>query len=110
MHAQPSDGHPPALRLTGLHIYPIKSTSSLAPAEWEVDGFGLRHDRRWMVVDANGVMLSQRTHPRLALVGPLLGDGTLRVEASGMPGLELPLRPSGAVTTTVAAGSIRRCR
>ncbi len=91
----------PPLRLTALHVYPIKSAGGLSPAEWEVDGFGLRHDRRWMVVDGKGGMLSQRSHPRLALVRPSLGDDTLRVEAAGMPTLELPLRPSGAVTTTV---------
>jgi len=101
MHGQSRDGHPPALRLTGLHVYPIKSAGGLSPAEWEVDGFGFRHDRRWMVVDANGVMLSQRSHPRLALVRPSLGDDALRIGAVGMPTLELPLRPSGAVTTTV---------
>jgi uncharacterized protein YcbX len=88
-------------RLTALHVYPIKSAGGLTPAEWEVDGFGLRHDRRWMVVDTRGAMLSQRTHPRLALVRPSLGDDTLRVQAPGMPALELPLRPAGTVATTV---------
>lgn len=89
------------LRLTALHVYPIKSTAGLAPAEWPVDEFGLEHDRRWMVVDTHGRMLSQRSHPRLALVRPTVGDGTLRVEAPGMPALELPLRPAGGVITSV---------
>jgi uncharacterized protein len=88
-------------RLTALYLYPIKSAGGLGPAEWDVDTFGLRHDRRWMVVDSRGEMLSQRTHPRMALVRPSLGDGTLRVQAPGMPALELPLRPATAVTTTV---------
>jgi uncharacterized protein len=88
-----------ALRLTGLHVYPIKSAAGLAPAAWEIDGFGLRYDRRWMVVDAAGRMISQRTHPRLALVRPAIGDGTLRIETAGMPALELPLAPAAAVTT-----------
>jgi len=34
-----------------------------------VDGFGLRHDRRWMVVDPAGIFLSQRNHPRAAMSG-----------------------------------------
>jgi uncharacterized protein len=88
-----------ALRLTGLHVYPIKSAAGLGPPAWDVDGFGLRYDRRWMVVDAAGRMISQRTHPRLALVRPAIGDGTLRIETAGMPGLELPLAPAPAVTT-----------
>jgi MOSC domain-containing protein len=91
---------PGALRLSALHVYPIKSAAGLAPAEWEVDHFGLRHDRRWMVVDAAGRMLSQRTHPRLALVRPSVGPGILRVETAGMPVLELPLAPAAVVTTS----------
>jgi len=89
------------LTLTALYVYPLKSAAALSPLEWEVDGFGLEHDRRWMVVDTAGKMISQRTHPRLALVRPELGDGTLRLESEGMPALELPLRPRPAVTTTV---------
>lgn len=91
----------PELRLTGLHVYPIKSAGGFAPRAWEVDGFGLRHDRRWMVVDRGGVMLSQRTHPRLALVRPRLEHDALRVEAPGLPALELPLNPPAAGTMPV---------
>ena len=91
----------PTLHLAALHVYPIKSAAGLAPREWPVDDFGLQHDRRWMVVDTRGQLLSQREQPRLALVRPSLGDGTLRVEAPGMPALELPLRPAGGVTTSV---------
>jgi uncharacterized protein len=90
-----------ALRLTGLHVYPIKSAGGLAPAVWDVDSFGLQHDRRWMVVDSSGGMLSQRSHPRLALVRPSLGGRTLRVEAPGLPALEIPSQPSSSVRTTV---------
>ena len=88
-------------RLTALHVYPIKSAGGLTVTVWEVDSFGLHHDRRWMVVDTRGGMLSQRTHPQLALVRPSLGDDTLRVQAPGMPALELPLRPASTVATTV---------
>jgi uncharacterized protein len=66
-----------------------------------VDGFGLRYDRRWMVIDEAGGFLSQRSHPRLALVVPGLGQRALRVDAPGMPTLETPLDPSPIVTTQV---------
>lgn len=104
MHQPAIDGSPPELRLTGLHVYPIKAAGGLAPTEWDVDAFGLRYDRRWMVVDTGGVMLSQRDHPRLALVRPSLGEGeeTLRVEAPGMRPVELPLRPATTVGLEVA--------
>lgn len=90
------------MHLASLHLYPIKAAAGLAPAEWDVHALGLRYDRRWMVVDPNGRMITQRTHPRLALVRPTMADGTLRVETGGMPALELPLSPGSAVSMQVS--------
>ena len=89
------------LRLTGISLYPIKSAGGIALERSEVDEFGLRHDRRWMVVDDSGAFLSQRSHPRMALVTPSLEGHRLRIQAPGMPVIETPLRPRGGVTTTV---------
>lgn len=88
-------------RLSGLNIYPIKAARGIALAHAEVDGFGLRYDRRWMVVDEVGGFLSQRSHPRMALVSPSVRGDCLQVEAPGMPALETPLQPSATVATTV---------
>jgi uncharacterized protein len=90
-----------SLRLTGLNIYPIKSAQGIALDESEVDEFGLSYDRRWMVTDRWGAFLSQRSHPQLALVRPSIQGDTLRVDAPGMPPLELPLEPSETVTTSI---------
>jgi uncharacterized protein YcbX len=90
------------LQLSALNVYPIKSAQGIALAESEVDGFGLRYDRRWMVVDDCGQFLSQRGHSRLALVVPSIRGDKLRVNAPGMPTLEIPLHPSPTVTTSVA--------
>jgi uncharacterized protein YcbX len=91
-----------ALRLTGLNIYPIKATAGIALAESEVDDFGLRYDRRWMVVNPSGEFLSQRTHPRLALVSATIDGDILRIAAPEMPVLETPLHPKETVRTRVA--------
>ncbi|MFL5495210.1 MAG: MOSC domain-containing protein [Gemmatimonadales bacterium] len=91
----------PRLTLTGLTLYPIKSAAGIRVSHWEVDAFGLQHDRRWMVVDSAGNFLTQRSHPRLALVHPSTRDGALRVEAPDVPALELPLHPSSPVRTSV---------
>ena len=88
-------------RLAAVHVYPIKSAAGLAPLEWEVGPLGFRYDRRWMVASATGGMLSQRSHPRLALIRPTVGDEVLRVETAGMPALELPLDPGPSVTMPV---------
>jgi uncharacterized protein len=89
------------LRLTGINIYPIKSCRGIALSEWETDTFGLRFDRRWMVVDETGTFITQRTHPRMALVAVKVGDDVLQIDAPGMPTLETPLRPAAAVVTQV---------
>lgn len=102
-HDSDEPSHPPArdVRLTGLNIYPIKSAGGIPLSESELDEFGLRYDRRWMVVDEFGTFLSQRSHPRMALVTTSIGTGTLRVEAPDMPVLETPLDPAPTVATRV---------
>jgi uncharacterized protein YcbX len=64
-----------------------------------VDDFGLRHDRRWMVVDQEGEAVTQREHPRMALTRTAIEGDRLRVSAPGRAPLDLPLEPAGAVTT-----------
>jgi uncharacterized protein YcbX len=89
------------LRLTALNIYPIKSAAGIAAGEWDVDDFGLRYDRRWMVVDSTGMFLTQRDYPRMALISPSVSGTTLSINAPHMSTLELPLNPGKAVSTRV---------
>ncbi len=56
------------LSLTGLYLYPVKSLEGYAVAEAEVTARGLRHDRRWLLVDEHNRFLTQRQHPELALL------------------------------------------
>ena len=48
-------------QLSSLYVYPIKSCAGIAVEEWKVDERGLRHDRRWMLVDEAGNFMSQRS-------------------------------------------------
>ncbi len=76
--------------VTGLYVYPIKSCGGTSLARAEIGPRGIRHDREFMIVDAgNGEMLTQRELPRMALIRPTAGEGTLRVEAPGMPAVEV---------------------
>jgi uncharacterized protein YcbX len=65
--------------VTSLHVYPIKSTGVLDVAAAEVHPWGLRHDRRWMVIGADGANITARTDPVLLSVGavPDGADGLL---------------------------------
>jgi uncharacterized protein YcbX len=80
-----------APQLVALHVYPLKSAGGIEIAEARVDETGLEHDRRWMVVDARGRFLTQRSHPRMALLRTALMAGALRVTGPGTGPLDLPL-------------------
>ena len=96
---QPSDS---GIFVSGIYVYPIKSCGGIALDTAELDERGIRHDRRWMLIDENNTFVSQRTDPRLALVRIRIGEDALCLSAPGMPDLELPLAPEKATTTLVA--------
>lgn len=50
-----------------IFIYPIKSLGGIRIAEAVVEEKGFQHDRRWMLIDEEGVFVSQREYPQLAL-------------------------------------------
>ena len=74
--------------LSELHLYPIKSCAGIALREATTTEAGLMHaglgDRLWMLVDEHGHFLTQREHPRMALITPSIVSGALRVDAPGM--------------------------
>lgn len=71
------------LRLTALNLYPVKSCRGCAVTSAEVDARGLVGDRRFLVVDAAGRFLTQRAHPRMALIETALREDMLSLNASG---------------------------
>lgn len=77
--------------LSQLFVYPVKSATGIALPAARVDARGLEHDRRWMVVDPTGMLVTLRERPDLAHVRTRLGVDCLRLDAPGMPPLELPL-------------------
>lgn len=81
------------LRLSGIFIYPVKSCRGFALPAAEVDALGFVHDRRFLVVDETGRFLTQRSHPRMALVDTALTPGTLTLAASGHGSVSVPLQP-----------------
>lgn len=78
------------MKVAALFIHPIKSCAAIPVGEARVTARGLEHDRRWMVVDADGQFLTQRTLPEMALVRVAIHDGRLVVSREGLPRLPLP--------------------
>lgn len=77
--------------LNELYVYPIKSCAGIALQRAMLRETGLEYDRNWMVTDASGGMLTQRTHPRMALIRTAFDGGDLVIDAPGMPTLRTPL-------------------
>ncbi|MEZ4455919.1 MAG: MOSC domain-containing protein [Gemmatimonadales bacterium] len=56
------------IRVESLHRYPLKSGRGMAADALEIGRFGPVDDRRWMVVDPDGRLVTQREIPRLCHV------------------------------------------
>jgi len=72
------------LIVSSLSIYPVKSCREVAQNSSYVESFGLRNDRRWMVVDEQGVMLTQRKISKMCLIQPELTASGLILNSSTM--------------------------
>lgn len=52
--------------LSAIYIYPIKSFPGLSLEKAMIEDEGIQYDRRWMLVDAHGMAITQRKNPELA--------------------------------------------
>ncbi|XP_072573124.1 molybdenum cofactor sulfurase isoform X1 [Paramormyrops kingsleyae] len=79
--------------LSQIFIYPVKSCAAIEVTQWAVGPLGLLYDRLWMVVNINGVCLSQKQEPRLCLIQPSIhwACKELCLHATGMKPLSIPL-------------------
>jgi uncharacterized protein YcbX len=84
------------MRLASLHLYPVKGCHRADVAAARVEEWGLAGDRCWMIVDGNGVGVTQRETAALtglrAAVGP---DGGLGLSAPGLPTVSVDPPVSG---------------
>lgn len=80
-----------ALRISQLFIHPIKSCGGIAVDDAALIETGFEYDREWMVTDRDGVFVTQRQVPRMALIQPTLRSSDLVLRAPGMLALHLQL-------------------
>lgn len=62
-------------QLSQIFIYPVKSLGAYKSSSSIVERRGLANDRRFMIVEPNGVFLTQRDHPVLASIDACLIGG-----------------------------------
>ncbi|NUP68524.1 MAG: MOSC domain-containing protein [Nonomuraea sp.] len=87
------------MELASIHFYPVKSTTGHDVQEAEVQPWGLAGDRRYLVTDGHGGVLTAREHPRLLSCVAVLDDGGLTLTGPHAP----PLR----ITPTAAMSTVR---
>lgn len=81
--------------IAALFVYPVKSCRGVAVDQAFVTERGLQRDREWLIVDADGRFVTQREVPRLALILAAVTDTALRLDAPGMPTLQVALDARG---------------
>lgn len=81
----------PDMFLSHIRIYPIKACAGIDVPQAHMDERGLQYDRRWMLVNEQGLDLHQFDHPRLYSVVAALDEGELLIQAPGMSPLHIVL-------------------
>ncbi|MEO7061499.1 MAG: MOSC N-terminal beta barrel domain-containing protein, partial [Lapillicoccus sp.] len=72
--------HDQQVRVTGLHLYPVKSLGGLPLERAHVEPWGLQGDRRWGLVDEAGEMVTAReVHELLRLTAAVVDEDTIRI-------------------------------
>jgi hypothetical protein len=79
------------LRVSALYYYPVKSLRGHSVPALELDDYGPVGDRRFLIVtDPEGMFITQRSHPRLALIATELTGGALTLTAPGHGSVTIP--------------------
>lgn len=97
------------IRLDALHLHPVKSTAVRPVLHGDVEAWGLRGDRRWVVVDATGECVTAREEHRLLTVTADTPDtdpgmtAALRLSAPGREPVEVD-EPHGPVLPVTVHG------
>ena len=77
------------MRITALYSYPVKGCHRLEHDAAVVEPWGLAGDRRWLMVDDDGVGITQRDAPHLARLTVRPRPGGLELSAPGLPPLDV---------------------
>lgn len=81
------------MELSEINIFPIKSLGGVSVPSAIVEERGLRHDRRWMLIDADGKFLTQRDFGKMATLKISIEENCLRV-ADGNDAISVPFEPT----------------
>jgi uncharacterized protein len=96
--------------VTEVRLYPVKSLAGVSIRTGEVEPWGLRHDRRWLVLEPDGSVLTAREeHELLAMTATPAEDGAIELTASDGSALRVspPLGAAALRTSLSRLESVR---
>lgn len=82
------------IKLRQICVFPIKSCAPFrVNSEWPITRRGLKYDREWMIVQANGVAMTQKTDTKLCLIQPIINESnkTLQLHFPFAEPVSIPL-------------------
>jgi uncharacterized protein YcbX len=105
----------PSATLAALTVYPVKAcrgialdtaTAAIRGLVAAREGFAVG-DREWMIVDCDGRFITQRDHPRLALIETRVTGGNVMLATTGRSALAIPIEASTAAPREVVVWQSR---
>jgi uncharacterized protein YcbX len=83
--------------VVALHVYPVKSCRGIEVEQMELDRYGPKLDRRFMIVDENGRFITQRQEAILSQIfAEMLPDGRVTLSVSNKS--HFTFKPATAVS------------
>ena len=89
------------LAIHSLYSYPVKSCAGIAHERIRVTESGLAFDRHWVIVDEQGLFMTQRQHPHMVRIHPEPTQDGLWLRAPGQPDCFVPLPGNNAPAVSV---------
>lgn len=89
--------------VSALNIYPVKSLGGFSVTSAKIAATGFEHDRRWMLVDRNGMFMTQRKIAAMALLQTAIIPEGLYIAHKHFPekNITIPFITSGHCTKKV---------
>jgi uncharacterized protein YcbX len=82
--------------ISQMFIYPVKSCAGIEINQATITPTGLALDREWMIVDQDGLFLTQRQIPHMVWITPELTRHSLKLKAPDQSVLEIDFNQRGA--------------
>ena len=87
--------------LTAINIFPVKSLGGVPTREADVEPWGLRHDRRWLVLHHDGTVLTARAERRmLGVTATPVDDAAIELTARDGSTLRVGTPTTGELVST----------